>query len=83
MRWPTQAPASPRTDTAGTAAPEGIFKRLGDVVVRWPWLVIGLWIAVAVVLPPLFPPLVEATQDQPIGDLGRSGRESALAMEGF
>ena len=69
MRWPTQAPASPRTDTAGTAAPEGIFKRLGDVVVRWPWLVIGLWIAVAVVLPPLFPTLVEATQDQPVSPL--------------
>ena len=24
-----------------------------------------------------------ATQDQPVGDLGRSGRESAVAMEGF
>ena len=24
-----------------------------------------------------------ATQDQPVGDLGRSGRESAAAMEGF
>ena len=24
-----------------------------------------------------------ATQDQPVGDLGRSGRESVVAMEGF
>ncbi|WP_264060832.1 MMPL/RND family transporter [Mycolicibacterium psychrotolerans] len=36
---------------------------------RWPWIVIAVWIALAVVLPPLFPTLVEATQKQPVSPL--------------
>lgn len=47
----------------------GIFGRVGDVVVRWPWIVIAVWIGLAVVLPPLFPTLVEATQKQPVSPL--------------
>jgi RND superfamily putative drug exporter len=53
----------------GTARGGGIFGRLGDVVVRWPWIVIAVWIGLAVVLPPLFPTLVEATQKQPVSPL--------------
>nr|WP_268782364.1 RND family transporter [Mycolicibacterium chlorophenolicum] len=36
---------------------------------RWPWIVIAVWIGLAVVLPPLFPTLVEATQKQPVSPL--------------
>ncbi|KMO74616.1 MMPL family RND transporter [Mycolicibacterium chubuense] len=53
----------------GTARGGGIFGRVGDVVVRWPWIVIAVWIGLAVVLPPLFPTLVEATQKQPVSPL--------------
>ncbi|WP_428369810.1 RND family transporter [Mycolicibacterium sp.] len=38
-------------------------------MVRWPWLVIGFWVALAVVLPPLFPTLAEVTQKQPVSPL--------------
>ena len=34
-----------------------VFQRLGDLVVRWPWLVIGFWIALAAVPILMFPPL--------------------------
>jgi RND superfamily putative drug exporter len=71
MRWPTRAPVSPRTDTTSTAG-GGVFQRLGDFVVRWPWVVIGIWIALAVVLPPLFPSLAQVTQKQPVSPLPAS-----------
>jgi RND superfamily putative drug exporter len=58
------ADAAPSTARGG-----GIFGRVGDVVVRWPWIVIAVWIGLAVVLPPLFPTLVEATQKQPVSPL--------------
>src|ERR1700722_10902242 len=35
----------------------GIFERLGNLVVRWPLLVIGFWIALAAVLALALPPL--------------------------
>ena len=45
------------------AKPGGIFDRIGDVVVRWPLLVIAAWIALAGVLFLMLPPLpVEAPQ---------------------
>ena len=72
MRWPTKAPVSPRTDTTSTAGAGGVFRRLGDFVVRWPWVVIGCWVALAVVLPPLFPSLAEVTQKQPVSPLPAS-----------
>lgn len=53
----------------GTARAAGVFGRVADVVVRWPWIVIAVWIGLAVVLPPLFPTLVEATQKQPVSPL--------------
>ncbi|WP_234815395.1 RND family transporter [Mycolicibacterium duvalii] len=58
-----------RSATPSVAPHSGLFRRLSDVVVRWPWLVIGFWVALAVVLPPLFPTLVEATQKQPVSPL--------------
>jgi len=72
MGWPTKATAPPRTDTTSTAGVGGVFQRLGDFVVRWPWVVIGCWVALAMVLPPLFPSLAEVTQKQPTSPLPAS-----------
>jgi putative drug exporter of the RND superfamily len=51
--------------TGEVAKAGGIFQRLGDVVVRWPLLVIGFWIALAAALFLTLPPLaVVAAQHQ-------------------
>ncbi len=51
---------------AGEAAkPGGIFDRIGDVVVRWPLLVIAAWIAVAATLFLTLPPLPVAAAKHP------------------
>ena len=60
---------SPRTDTTSKAGAGGVFQRLGDFIVRRPWVVIGIWIAFAVVLPPLFPSLAVLIQNQPVTPL--------------
>ena len=50
-----------RTDVARAG---GIFQRLGDLVVRWPLVVTGFWIALAAALSLALPPLaVVAAQD--------------------
>ncbi|WP_084454037.1 MMPL/RND family transporter [Mycobacterium interjectum] len=49
---------SSRTGTGEAAKPGGIFDRIGDIVVRWPLLVIAGWIAVAAILWLVFPPLM-------------------------
>src|SRR5258707_904456 len=72
MRWPTKATVPPRTDTTSTVGLGGVFQGLGDFVVRWPWVVIGCWVALAVVLPPLFPSLAQVIQKQPISPLPAS-----------
>ena len=72
MGWPTKATAPPRTDTTSTAGVGGVFQRLGDFVVRWPWVVIGCWVALAMVLPLFFPSLTEVTQKQPTSPLPAS-----------
>ncbi|MDX6655090.1 MAG: putative drug exporter of the superfamily, partial [Solirubrobacterales bacterium] len=49
----------------------GIFDRLGDFVVKWPWLAIAGWIAVVAILALTFPPLqVQAAKHEtkPIPD---------------
>ena len=55
-----------KTEVAGG---EGIFQRLANVVVRWPLLVIGVWIAFAVVPLLTFPPLAEITARQQVAQL--------------
>ncbi|OBK27001.1 hypothetical protein A5634_23920 [Mycobacterium asiaticum] len=48
------------------AKPGGLYDRLGQFVVKWPWLTIGAWAAVAVVLALAFPPLqVQAGKHPP------------------
>ena len=58
-----------RTDLTGTAGGGGICQRLGDLVVRWPWVVIGCWAVLAVVLPLSFPSLTEMAQRNPVAIL--------------
>jgi putative drug exporter of the RND superfamily len=69
MGWPKKTPVSPRTDTTSTARAGRVFQRLGDFVVRWPWVVIGIWIALAVVLPLVVPSLTGVIQKQPVTPL--------------
>jgi putative drug exporter of the RND superfamily len=54
-----------RAGKTDVAAPGGLVQRLGDLVVRWPLLVIAFWIAIAAVLALALPPLpVVAAQNQ-------------------
>ncbi|WP_301337125.1 RND family transporter [Mycobacterium asiaticum] len=56
-------------------------RRLADVVVRWPWLVIGLWAAIAVTLPLTFPSLNEMAQRHPITILPPNAPSSVAARQ--
>ncbi|HEY2088798.1 MAG TPA: RND family transporter [Mycobacterium sp.] len=44
----------------------GLFGWIGMVVQRWPWAVIGFWIALAAVLSVTFPPLTEMAAKRPV-----------------
>jgi len=44
----------------------GAFGWIGVVVLRWPWAVIGFWIALAAVLAVVFPPLTEMAAKRPV-----------------
>lgn len=62
---------SSQSGTGEAAKPGGVFDRIGQVVVRWPLLVIAAWIAVAAALALLLPPLMEvagAQQPKPLPD---------------
>jgi len=47
----------------------GLFGRVGVFVLRWPWVVIGFWIALAAVLSVTFPPLTEMASKRPVAIL--------------
>src|SRR5262245_18835584 len=53
-------------DTAHRAGP---FGRWGDVVVRRPWLVVAIWVVLAVALPLASPTLTEVAQRHPVAAL--------------
>lgn len=58
---------SRRTGTTDTTAGRvGFFERIGQVVVRWPWVIVAVWVAIAGVLPALFPSLTEQVQRRPV-----------------
>jgi putative drug exporter of the RND superfamily len=56
-------------------------RRLADVVVRWPWVVIGIWIAMAVALPLAVPSLGEMAQKHPLAILPSDAPSSVTAMK--
>ncbi|HXY67660.1 MAG TPA: MMPL family transporter [Mycobacterium sp.] len=56
-------------------------RRLADLVVRWPWVVIGLWVAIAVALPLTFPSLNEMSQKHPLAILPSDAPSSVTARK--
>src|SRR6201999_3566604 len=56
-------------------------RRLADFVVRWPWLVLGAWVAVAVVLPLLFPSLNEMSEKHPLSILPSDAPSAVTARK--
>ena len=56
-------------------------RRLADFVVRWPWVVIGLWVAIAVALPLTFPSLNEMAQKHPLAILPSDAPSSITARK--
>jgi putative drug exporter of the RND superfamily len=56
-------------------------RRLADVVVRWPWAVIGVWIAIAIALPLSFPSLGEMAAKNPLAILPSDAPSSVTAAK--
>ena len=56
-------------------------RRLADFVVRWPWVVIGVWLAIAVALPLTFPSLDEMAQKHPLAILPSDAPSSVTARK--
>jgi RND superfamily putative drug exporter len=56
-------------------------RRLADFVVRWPWVVIGLWVAIAIALPLTFPSLNEMAQKHPLAILPSDAPSSVTARK--
>ena len=56
-------------------------RRLADLVVRWPWAVIGVWIAIAIALPLTFPSLNEMAQRHPPAILPSDAPSSVAARQ--
>src|SRR3984893_5920560 len=56
-------------------------RRLADLVVRWPWAVIGVWVAIAIALPLTFPSLNEMAQRHPLAILPSDAPSSVAARQ--
>jgi RND superfamily putative drug exporter len=56
-------------------------QRLANFVVRWPWVVIGLWVAMAVALPLTCPTLSEMAQKHPLAILPSDAPSSVTARK--
>lgn len=56
-------------------------RRLADFVVRWPWVVIGLWLATAIALPLSLPSLGELAQKHPIAILPADAPSNVAARK--
>lgn len=56
-------------------------RRLVEFVVRWPWAVIGLWVAIAVALPLALPSLGEMAQKHPLAILPSDAPSNVTAQK--
>ncbi|BBY50060.1 membrane protein [Mycolicibacterium arabiense] len=56
-------------------------RRLADLVVRWPWAVIGVWVALAIALPLAFPSLGTMAQRNPLAILPSDAPSSVTARK--
>ena len=54
-------------------------RRLADLVVRWPWAVIGVWVALAIALPLSFPSLSAMAERNPLVILPSDAPSSVTA----
>lgn len=63
------------------AGDEVEMRRIADFVVRWPWLVIGFWAALAVALPLAFPSLAEMAQKHPLAILPGNAPSNVAARQ--
>lgn len=69
MQWRRRGSKAPRVDASAPTNPGGAFGALGTAIVAHPWIVIGIWLVMAVALPPLFPSLATVIQQQPTSPL--------------
>jgi RND superfamily putative drug exporter len=56
-------------------------RRLADLVVRWPWAVIGVWVAMAIALPLSFPSLGTMAEKHPLAILPSDAPSSVTARK--
>ena len=56
-------------------------RRLADIVVKWPWAVIGVWVVIAVALPLTVPSLNEMAQRHPLAILPPDAPSSVAAKQ--
>jgi putative drug exporter of the RND superfamily len=56
-------------ESATVPEANGLFGWLGKFVLRWPWVVIGFWVALAAVLSLTFPPLTKMASERPVAIL--------------
>ncbi len=56
-------------------------RRLADFVVRWPWAVIGIWVALLVALPLACPSLSDMAQKHPLAILPSDAPSSVTAQK--
>ncbi|MGV0743985.1 MMPL/RND family transporter [Mycolicibacterium sp. XJ870] len=56
-------------------------RRLADLVVRWPWAVIGVWLAMLIALPLAFPSLGEMAAKNPLAVLPSDAPSSITAQK--
>lgn len=56
-------------------------RRLAGFVVRWPWVVIGIWLAIAAALPLTLPSLGEMAQKHPLAILPSDAPSSVTARK--
>ncbi|WKG03879.1 RND family transporter [Mycolicibacterium sp. HK-90] len=56
-------------------------RRIADFVVRWPWAVIGVWVAMLVALPLTFPSLGEMAEKHPLAILPSDAPSSVTAKK--
>ena len=72
---------SRQVDATNTAGGGGVFGRLGDFVVRWPWVVIAVWVALAIALPLSVPTLKEMSERHPVAILPADAPATVAANE--
>src|SRR5690242_13248163 len=56
-------------------------RRIADLVVRWPWAVIGVWVAMLVALPLAFPSLTAMAEKHPLAILPNDAPSSVTARK--